>query len=162
VFARGLALTLVKKLLLTGDEAYLRFFDSGLYETQRARPQRGPAGGLNVPQILTFKGERGRNYAKVFTLLAGDLRRIRDRDGAKPVLYLITHGECHIPTHIVESLAASASLYGVFMLPSQGKLDLEYLPQLDTVQVVEESNLYQKEARATRALSIVDDAAGGR
>ena len=35
VFARGLALTLAKKLALEGDEVWLRFFDSRLHDTQK-------------------------------------------------------------------------------------------------------------------------------
>ena len=36
VFARGLAIALGKKLLLAGEEVWMRFFDSRLYEVQRA------------------------------------------------------------------------------------------------------------------------------
>ena len=39
-----------------------------------------------------------------------------------------------------------------------GELDLEYLQRLHTVQVVDNAALTQKDARAQRALEIVDDA----
>src|SRR5262249_53510850 len=38
VFARGLALTLAKKLSLAGDEVWIRFFDSRLYEILKISP----------------------------------------------------------------------------------------------------------------------------
>ncbi|MBC7173941.1 MAG: hypothetical protein H5U40_15985, partial [Polyangiaceae bacterium] len=159
VFARGLALTLTKKLLLRGEDVDLRFFDSRLYEPQRARPGRGEAGGLNVPYVLSFRGERGRHYAKVFDQLAQELARIGKRGGRSIVLYVLTHAQCHIPREIVDRLAREATLYGVFMLPSTGTLELDYLDRLATVQVVDESALQRGVARTKRALDIVEDAA---
>jgi hypothetical protein len=159
VFARGLALTLTKKLLLRGEDVDLRFFDSRLYEPQHARPSRGESGGLSVPYVLTFRGERGRNYPKVFGLLAQELDRLGKRDGRPIVLYLLTHAQCHIPVETVERLARAATIYGVFMLPSTGDLELEYLDRLTTVQVVDETSLQRGEARTKRALDIVEHAA---
>ncbi len=159
VFARGLALTLVKKLLLRGEDVDLRFFDSRLYEVQHARPSRGESGGLSVPYVLGFRGERGRNYPKVFGLLAQELERLAKRDGRPIMLYVLTHAQCHIPIDTVDRLARTATLYGVFMLPSTGGLELDYLDRLATVQVVDESALHRGEARTRRALDIVEDAA---
>jgi len=65
-----------------------------------------------------------------------------------------------VPMDTIERLRSMARLYGVFMLPSQGELDLEYLSRLHTVQVVDEASLKQREARARRAMDIIDDAAG--
>lgn len=160
VFARGLALTLIKKLSLRGEEVYFRFFDSRLYEVQHARNRRANDSGVNVPYVLCFKGEHGRNYAKVFGLLANDLARLAKRERRTPILYILTHAECHIPMDTVERLRNIARLYGVFMLPSAGELDLEYIGRLHTVQVVDETALQQKDARARRAMDIIDDAAG--
>jgi hypothetical protein len=161
VFARGLALTLIKKLSLRGEDVYFRFFDSRLYEVQHARSRRRTNdAGINVPYVLCFRGEHGRNYAKVFGLLANDLARLAKRERRTPILYVLTHAECHVPLDTVERLRAMARLYGVFMLPSQGELDLEYVPRLHTVQVVDEAALTQREARARRAMDIIDDAAG--
>lgn len=161
VFARGLALTLIKKLSLRGEDVYFRFFDSRLYEPQHARSRRrANDAGVNVPYVLCFKGEHGRNYAKVFGMLANDLARLAKRERRTPILYMLTHAECHVPLDTIERLRSIARLYGVFMLPSQGELDLEYLPRLHTVQIVDESALKQREARARRAMDIVDDAAG--
>ncbi|NCQ34939.1 hypothetical protein GW813_07690, partial [bacterium] len=162
VFARGLALTLVKKLTLRGELVLLRFFDSRLYDLQRARTGRANDGGLSVPYVLTFKGEHGRNYAKVFSLLVPEIARLAKREQRRPVLYLLTHAECHVPRETVKRLAAEAELYGIFMLPSAGELDLDYLSLLDTVQVVDEASLSQRDARAKRALSIVEHAAKER
>ncbi len=160
VFARGLALTLVKKLLLRGEDVYLRFFDARLYEVQQATRGRSGRRDINVPYVLSFKGERGRNYAKVFTLLGTELERLARREGQQPVLYLLTHAECHAPVEVVERLKRSASLYGIFMLPSKGVLELDYLHLLDTVQVVDEAALNKRDERAKLALGILEDAAG--
>lgn len=159
-FARGLALTLTKKLLLRGEEVWLRFFDSRLYEPQHARPGRRGQGGISVPYVLCFRGEHGRNYAKVFTLLADELQRLARREKRSPILYLFTHAECHVPIETIERLRGLARLYGVFMLPSQGALHLDYLSRLHTVQIVDESALLDRSARTRRALDIIDDAAG--
>lgn len=161
VFARGLALTLIKKLSLRGEDVYFRFFDSRLYEPQHARSRRRTNdAGINVPYVLCFKGEHGRNYAKVFGLLANDLARLAKRERRTPILYILTHAECHVPLDTIERLRSIARLYGVFMLPSRGELDLEYLPRLHTVQVVDERALGEREARARRAMDIIDDAVG--
>ena len=161
VFARGLALTLIKKLSLRGEDVYFRFFDSRLYEPQHARSRRrAQDAGINVPYVLCFKGEHGRNYAKVFGLLANDLTRLVKRERKTPILYILTHAECHVPMDTIERLRGIAQLYGIFMLPSQGELDLEYLPRLHTVQIVDEASLDQREARNRRAMDIIDDAAG--
>ncbi|MCC6876716.1 MAG: hypothetical protein IT378_20605, partial [Sandaracinaceae bacterium] len=161
VFARGLALTLIKKLSLRGEDVYFRFFDSRLYEAQHARSRkRAQDAGVNVPYVLCFKGEHGRNYSKVFGMLANDLSRLAKRERRTPILYILTHAECNVPLDTIERLRTIARLYGVFMLPSQGELDLEYVPRLHTVQVVDEASLKQREARARRAMDIIDDAAG--
>ncbi|MEM9190025.1 MAG: hypothetical protein AAGF12_12655 [Myxococcota bacterium] len=159
VFARGLALTLVKKLMLRGEDVYLRFFDSRLYEVMHARPGRSEHGGISVPYVLCFRGERGRNYAKVFGMLANEIQRLARRERRTPILYIITHAECHVPLDTVERLRTLARLYGVFMLPSQGELTLDYLHRLHTVQVVDEAALRKKDERAQRALAIVEDVA---
>ncbi len=161
VFARGLALTLLKKLSLRGEDVYFRFFDSRLYDVEHARSRRrAQDSGVNVPYVLCFRGEHGRNYTKVFGLLANDLARLAKRERRTPILYILTHAECHVPLDTIERLRSIARLYGIFMLPSQGELDLEYLPRLHTVQVVDEAALKQREARARRAMDIIDDAAG--
>jgi hypothetical protein len=158
VFARGLALTLMKKLLLRGEDVYLRFFDSRLYDAMHAHPTTSGRAGINVPYVLSFRGERGRNYAKVFGLLANELQKLGRRQRRTPILYMLTHAECHIPADVVERLRAVARLYGVYMLPSTGQLDLEYVHRLHTLQVVDEEVLRQRESRARRALDIVEDA----
>jgi hypothetical protein len=158
-FARGLALTLVKKLVLRGEDVYLRFFDSRLYDVMYARAGRSGTAQINVPYVLSFRGERGRNYGKVFSMLAGELGRMARRQRRTPILYVLTHAECHLPLDVVEKLRNVARLYGVFMLPSTGELDLEYLHRLHTVQIVDEEALVERDARARRALDIVEDAA---
>lgn len=44
----------------------------------------------------------------------------------------LMHAECHIPIATVERLRHVARLYGVFMLPSAGVLDLDYVSRLHT------------------------------
>src|SRR5207249_8214455 len=53
VFARGLALTLAKKLTLAGDEVWLRFFDSVLHDTQKVTQS-----DFAAPYLLCFKSDR--------------------------------------------------------------------------------------------------------
>ena len=159
VFARGLALTMIKKLLLKGEDVFFRFFDSRLYEVHQARAKRKQQ-TIDVPYVLSFKGEHGRNYAKVMSLLANDIERLGKREKKSVVCYLITHAECHVPIDVIEDMRRVSQLYGIFMLPSSGELDLEYLPRLHRVQIVTQAALEQREERAKRAMDIIDDAAG--
>ena len=151
VFARGLALAMAKKLALSGDEVWMRFFDSRLHEVRRVS-----GSDFSVPYLLGFKSERGRNYGRVFRQLLVELDRLRRDDGRRIALYLITHGQCHLPVELVEQLADRALLYGVFILPSSA-LRLSYLPLLSRYQVVEAAALGSREGRRTRALDILDD-----
>src|SRR5208282_4627633 len=94
VFARGLAIALGKKLQLGGEEVCMRFFDSRLYDLQRGR------GGLPAAWLLGFKGERGRNPARVFAQLATEVALLRARDARDPVVHVITHAALHVPRHL--------------------------------------------------------------
>jgi hypothetical protein len=153
VFARGLALTLIKKLSLRGDEVWLRFFDSRLYDLIRV----GERGEASVPYLLCFRSERGRNYGRVFRQLLSELQRLRRQIERPVIVYIITHGQCHIGNRLVDQLAQLAHLYGVFILPSS-TLHLDYLTQLDRHQIVSEEALSSRERSVDRALEIVDDA----
>ncbi len=153
VFARGLAIALGKKLQLSGEEVWMRFFDSRLYDVQRARP-----GQLPAAYLLGFKGERGRNPARVFSQLATELALLRARDQRDPVVHLITHAALHVPRPLVSEVRRQAHLFGVFILPSGGALDLEYLDLLEGHAVVDHATLSQKSARAAAATKIVDEA----
>ncbi|MBL8678336.1 MAG: hypothetical protein JNK05_04180 [Myxococcales bacterium] len=157
VFARGLAIALAKKMTLLGFDANVRFFDSRLYEPLRVRRHgRNANAPMHVAGILTFKGEHGRNYARVFSQFASDLDRMRDR--VSITAYIITHAECHVPAELVRRIRDHAELYGVFMLPSRGALELDYLTMLTGHEVVTEQALRDKSARASRAISIVEAA----
>lgn len=155
VFARGLSLALIKKLSLRGEDVYLRFFDSLLYDLVRTRGEQ-----FDVPYLLCFRSERGRNYSKVFRMLAVELQRISAREHRRAVLYIVTHAECHIPEEVLTQLKRSAMVYGVFILPSTGELDLSYVDQLDHYHVIDRETLLDRNARADKALEICDDAAG--
>src|SRR6185436_5923581 len=154
VFARGLAIALGKKLQLSGEEVWMRFFDSRLYDVQRAKPNQLPAAYL-----LGFKGERGRNPSRVFAQLATEIALLRAREQRDPVIHLITHAALHVPRPLVAEVRRQAHLFGVFILPSGGALDLEYLDLLEGHAVVDHATLQQKTARAAAATKIVDDAA---
>jgi hypothetical protein len=152
VFARGLALTMAKKFTLAGDEVWLRFFDSRLYDLQRVT-----AGDLAAPYLLCFRSERGRNYARVFKQLALELRRIRGAEKRELALYIITHGQCHIPVELVQQLRRDAYLYGIFILPSS-TMRLDYTDLLHRQQIVDASTLASRKGRRDRALEILSDA----
>lgn len=153
VFARGLALTLTKKLGLQGDEVWLRFFDSRLHELIKV----GRGGGVPVPYLLSFRSEHGRNYGKVFRQLLIELTRIRRDQKRRVVVYIITHGQCHIAPELAAALTQQAYLYGIIILPSS-EVSLDFLPLLQRSQIVESGALSSRAGRRDRALDIVDDA----
>ena len=132
---------------------WLRFFDSRLHDVVRV--QRG--GMLQVPYLLCFKSERGRNYARVFRQLSAELSRLRRDRRRSVVLYFLTHGQCHIPVEIVQQLRALATLYGVFILPSGG-VPIDYAPLLHRAEIVDETTLGNRTLRRDRALGIVQEA----
>jgi hypothetical protein len=152
VFARGLALTLIKKLSLRHEKTYLRFFDSRLYDLVKVEGE-----GVGVPYLLCFKSERGRNYTKVFSQLTPELARLRKDEKRAITLYIITHGQCHIPVHLVEGLKKIASLYGVIILPSS-EVKLDFLPLMDRHHVIDEETLSNRKERADKALEIIEEA----
>jgi hypothetical protein len=153
VFARGLALTLAKKVSLAGDEVWVRFFDSRLYEVVKL----SRTGSFSIPYVLSFRSERGRHYAKVFRQLVLDLTRLKREARRRIVLYIITHGQCHIPVELVTALKGLAYLYGIIILPSS-EVALEYLPLLDRHHIVSAEALASREGRKDRALDILDKA----
>jgi hypothetical protein len=151
-FARGMALAGAKKLLLTGEDVIFRFFDSKLYEPHGAR-----AGQLPVAHLLSFKGERGRNPARVFAEMDTILELNMRRDARQPLVHLFTHAALYIPREIVGKIAQKSKILAVFMLPSGGALDLDYLDLLDAHWVVDNRALLNKSARAAEARRILDD-----
>ncbi|MFO0762028.1 MAG: hypothetical protein U0359_36650 [Byssovorax sp.] len=152
-FARGMAIATGKKLLLEGEDVAFRFFDSRLYELYRARN-----GQLPTAHILAFKGERGRNPARVFAELAADLEMTRHHDPRSPVVHLFTHAALYIPREMVQAVRSLAHLSAVFILPSGGKLDLDYLDLLNAHWVVDHATLAAHgSARAEAAKSILGE-----
>lgn len=153
VFARGLALALIKKLTLEGDEIWVRFFDSRLHETIKI----GRSGQVPVPYLLSFRSERGRNYGKVFRQLLVEVTRLRREQKRRVVLYTITHGQCHIEPELMSALKQQAFLYGVVVLPSTDQLP-EFVPLLDRSQIVSGEALTNRAERQRRALDIIENA----
>jgi hypothetical protein len=153
VFARGLALALIKKLSLEGDEIWARFFDSRLHETIKINR----SGQVPVPYLLSFRSERGRNYGKVFRQLLVEVTRLRREQKRRVVLYIITHGQCHLEPEVVTALKQHAFLYGIVVLPS-GEALPEFVQMLDRQQIVAGDALTSRADRQRRALDIVGDA----
>jgi hypothetical protein len=150
VFARGLALALCKRLTMLGEQVVLRFFDSRLYEGVEVTG----TGGAEVPYVLQFRAERGRNYANVVRQLNAEFAAPRRRD-SQALVYLLTHGECQLPTEEVQQLALRAPIYGVFILPG-GPLHQPYLDSLHRVHVIDaEAISYGR--RAHKARQIIDE-----
>ncbi len=87
-----------------------------------------------------------------WTALACELHRRRT-----VVLYILTHGQCHIPVETVQQLRGLAFLYGVFVLPSQG-VAVSYAPLLHHAEIVDEEALSNRVERRRRALGIVEGA----
>ncbi len=156
-FARGMALATGKKLVLEGEEVGFRFFDSRLYEMARVKN-----GQLPTAYLLSFKGERGRNPARVFAELATELELLRQRDARSPVVHLFTHAALYIPRDLVLAVRQLAHLAAVFILPSGGKLDLDYLDILDAHWVVDHATLTKRDARSDAAKSILGESEGLR
>lgn len=154
VFARGLAIALAKKLSLMGAEVSLRFFDSRLHR----RVPVGTALGHELPYLLCFRSERGRNYVRVFEDLHAELERDRARGRRDVAVTFITHAECHIPQPVVERLARVARLYAVFVLPSR-PVSLGYLSLLQGHQIVTLEALTRAGERRRRGIEIVEDVA---
>ena len=149
-FARGIALATAKKLLLAGDDVTLRFFDSRLYEAHRCQ-----GGKIPVTHLLSFRGERGRNPRRVFEELANHLEVVARGDGREQVLHVFTHAGLYIPRAHVERLRRRASLLGVFLLPSRGKLELAYIDLLHHHWIVDESALHGGKEQADAAERIL-------
>jgi hypothetical protein len=148
-FARAMALATGKKLLLQGDAVSFRFFDSRLYE-----PHMAQGHDLPTAHLLAFKGERGRNPSRVFS----DLVTVLDmgRHPMPPVVHLFTHAALYIPRSVVQLLRDLAQLTAVFILPSGGELNLDYLDLLATHWVVDHSTLISGERRAEAARGILE------
>jgi hypothetical protein len=145
VFARGLAMALCKKLQLAGEEVWLRFFDSRLYEVQRPRRRTQ----LPAAWLLGFKGERGRNPARVFSQLATELALLRTREAREPVVHVITHSALHVPRALVAEVRRQAHLFGVFIVPSGATLDLAWLDLLNGYAAVDPTMLNRQTRKAT-------------
>lgn len=147
-FARAMALATGKKLLLEGEAVTFRFFDSRLYEPHVAHKSELP-----TAHLLSFKGERGRNPTRVFTELITVLGIGRWVE--PPVIHLFTHAALYIPRPLVEELRRMAQIAAVFMLPSGGELNLDYLDLLSSHWVVDHSMLSHGAERAEAAKSIL-------
>lgn len=149
-FARGMAIAVGKKLLLSGEDVVLRFFDSRLYEAQTARN-----GQLPVAYMLAFKGERGRNAARVFGDLQRTLEISASRDAREPVVHLFTHGALYIPRETVANIVRRAKMSAVFVMPRGGELNLDYLDLLHAHWRVDQTLLAKKATRSREARRIL-------
>lgn len=151
VFARGLALALAKKMTLRGEDVWLRFFDSRLYERQELTSSR-----LRIPYLLCFRSERGRNTTRVFTELERELSRLMRENPKEVVVTFITHGRCQIDAKVVELLKSKATLCGVFVTTGT-EVQLDYLDQLASHYVIAPDILADKSSRKKEALKILSE-----
>ena len=151
VFARGLSIALGKKLQLAGEEVWMRFFDSRLYERQELSSSR-----LRIPYLLCFRSERGRNTTRVFTELERELARIMRENPKEVVVTFITHGRCQIDMRVVESLKSKATLCGVFVTTGT-EVQLDYLDKLASHYVIAPDVLADKSSRKSEALKILSE-----
>lgn len=161
IFARGLAWALGQRLAAR-RRVSLRFFDGRLYEAQPLLARHETSALLS---LLSFRSNRGRNYQRVFSDLLREQRR--PAQSASPpwtpsherqTLYIITHGECHVPARLIQELAQQAELFAVFIRPSS-ELRLEYLPWLHGYHVIEDAELAERAPRRRLALDIIERAA---
>jgi hypothetical protein len=150
VFARGLALALAKKMTLKGEQVWLRFFDSRLYERQELTAAR-----LRIPYLLCFKAERGRNTTRVFTDLDKELSRLQRESPKEVMLTFITHGRSQVDLKLVESIREKANVTGVFVTTQAGELRLDYLHSLHHHHVITPDTLSDRGARKGEALKIL-------
>jgi hypothetical protein len=91
----------------------------------------------------------------VFRQLLLELGRLRREARRRVVLYVITHGQCHIPVELAAQMRSLAHLFGIIILPSQ-EVELDYLQHFDQYQIVSAEALASKEGRKGRALDIVN------
>ncbi len=161
IFARGLAWALGQRLRQRRPVS-LRFFDGRLAEPLPIL-LGNETGALLT--LLSFRSARGRNYQRVFSDLLREQRRPSAAPGrslpaaaGRETLYIVTHGECHVPTRLIQELAQQADLYAVFIRPS-GELQLDYLPWLRGYHVIADGELAEREPRRRLALDIIERAA---
>jgi hypothetical protein len=137
-------------MTLRGEEVWLRFFDSRLYERQELSSSK-----LRVPYLLCFRSERGRNTTRVFSELERELSRLMREDPKEVVVTFITHGRCQIDTRLLESLKSKASLCGVFVTTGT-EVQLDYLDKLNQHYVIAPDILADKSSRKSEALKILE------
>jgi hypothetical protein len=152
VFARGLALALAKKTTLRGEQVWLRFFDSRLYERQELSASK-----MRIPYLLCFRSERGRNTTRVFEELDRELSRLMRESPKEVVVTFITHGRCQVDAKIVEGLRSKATLSGVFVTTQTDEITLDWLDKLHTHHVIAPDVLGDKSARKDKALKILGE-----
>lgn len=148
-FARGLAIALAKKLLLRGEQVWLRFFDSRLHERLEMTTR-----SMRLPHILSFRSELGRNAPRVFDEVDVEVGRLVREEGRDVLVTFITHGRLSVPEATLEKLRQKAHVFGVFVLPSQ-ELELPYLKHLTRSHVVDASALEDPQARTAAAMKVL-------
>ena len=93
----------------------------------------------------------------MFRQLLVETTRLRREQKRRVVMYVITHGQCHIEPELVTAMKQQAFLYGIVCLPSSDQLP-EFVPLLDRSQIVSADALHSRAERQRRALDIVGDA----
>ncbi len=151
VFARGLALALGKRLSALGESVRLRFFDARVYPGVAVRASEGG----DIPYVLQFRAEHGRNYARVARELLAELSAPRGPEGQQ-ILYLLTHGQCRFPPELLQQIGARAPVHAVYILPG-GTVELPEPGAFRRVHVLDAQALAQGR-RVGHARRIIQDA----
>ena len=116
-------------------------------------------GEASVPYLLCFRSERGRNYDRVFRQLLGELQRLRRAGDRQVVVYIITHGQCHIATRAGGAAAAAGVPLRRLHPALVRRCTSTTCSLLHRHQIVAAEALASRESSVDRALEIVDEAA---
>ncbi len=134
----------------------------GVHALLRLAPLRHPARPRQPARGLAPRVQGRARHGTRRACSPSSRRRSRScatHDARDPVVHVITHAALHVPRHLVQEVRKHAHLFAVFILPSGGVLDLEWLDLLEGYAVVDHATLLQKGARAAAATKIVGDAA---
>lgn len=152
-FARAVALSIGRAQLAKGEVVF-RLFDARLSEPLRARGR-----ALPVVELLSEKGERGRNTVRVLQTLADELAKIRAESGREQTTYLLTHGATDLPKPLLARIRESSRLVAILIAP-RGAALVGYADAVDASVVVTSDDLRDPEAQAERGAAVVREVTG--
>ena len=148
VFARAYALALAKKHALSGDEVAIRFFDAQLYEPIDAGDR------LPVAEVIGFRGEDGRNVARVLRRLADEIEATQRRRPRRVIVHFVTHGATQAPRDLVTRILHSAELSVVLVSPG-GTADAGFVDLVTSCRIVTSADTADPARQASRARELL-------